>query len=371
MRNPPLILVVDDTPDNVEVLQMRLESKGYAVATAADGEEALARIAELTPDLVLLDVMMPKVDGYEVCRRIKADPELKFIPVVMITAKSDRSDVVAGLEAGAEDYLVKPVDPIELVARVRSMLRIKALQDDVRELNAGLEKRVQEQVAEIERMSELRRFLAPEIADLLLADGGLKRLESHRSEITVLFCDLRGFTAFSETAEPEDIMRVLGEYHGAIGPIVTKYEGTINGFDGDGVIVFFNDPRPVPDAPQRAVLMADEMRRAVKGLSDSWRKRGFKLGFGVGITQGYATLGRIGFEGRFDYTAIGTVVNLAARMCGEAKDGEILVTRKVVLACEDIGSFSEPEERSFKGISRSVDVCNLLALHGPSAQAAQ
>lgn len=367
MRDPALILVVDDQADNIDVLQMRLESQGYQVATAVDGIEALRRIAELEPDLVLLDVMMPGLDGLEVCRRVRADETLPYIPIVMVTAKADRADVVAGLDAGADDYLTKPVDQIELVARVRSMLRIKALQDRVgeqaatlAELNAGLEKRIAEQVSEIGRMNELRRFLSPQIADLLLTEGDMSRLSSHRREIVVVCCDMRGFTAFSETAEPEDVMRVLEEYYRTIGEISTRYEATLDSFAGDGVILFFNDPQPIPDPAARAVRMAHEMREAVAGCCKEWRKRGFLLGFGVGIAQGYATLGRIGFEGRYDYTAIGTVVNTAARLCGEAVDGEILLTQKVAAACEGQGEFDEPVERAFKGLSRPVLVHRLL-----------
>lgn len=368
MRDPALILVVDDQAANIDVLQMRLESQGYEIATAIDGVEGLRRISELLPDLVLLDVMMPGLDGLEVCRRVRADVTLPYIPIVMVTAKADRADIVAGLDSGADDYLTKPVDQVELVARVRSMLRIKALQDRVSEqaatlaeLNAGLEKRVAEQVSEIGRMNELRRFLSPQIADLLLTEGDMSQLSSHRREIVVVCCDMRGFTAFSETAEPEDVMRVLEEYYRTIGEISTRYEATLDSFAGDGVILFFNDPQPIPDPAARAVRMAHEMREAIAGCCEEWLRQGFQLGFGVGIGQGYATLGRIGFEGRYDYTAIGTVVNTAARLCGEASDGEILVTQKVALACKGIGQFDEPIERMFKGLSRPVEIRNLLS----------
>lgn len=377
MRDPALILVVDDTPANVDMLAMRLESHGYAVETAADGQEGLEKALALKPDLILLDVMMPKLDGFEVCRRLRADTSMPYVPIVMVTAKADRTDIVAGLDAGADDYLTKPVDQIELMARVRSMLRIKALQDRVREqaetlaeLNDGLERKVQEQVAEIGRMGELRRFLAPQIADLVLADGDFSRLGSHRREIVVVCCDLRGFTAFAETAEPEDVMRILDEYYRAVGECCLRYEATLDSFAGDGVIMFFNDPQPIPDPAARAVRMADEMRAAVQNLGKEWRKRGFALGFGVGIGQGYATLGRIGFEGRYDYTAIGTVVNTAARLCGDAKDGEILVTRKAALAADEAGEFDEPVERDYKGLSRPVAVCRLLSAKRATSEAA-
>lgn len=369
MREPALILVVDDQPANIDVLQMRLESQGYEVATAENGLQALERIAELQPDLVLLDVMMPGIDGLEVCRRVRADPSLPFMPIVMVTAKADRKDIVAGLDAGADDYLTKPVDQTELMARVRSMLRIKALQDQVRaqadslaELNASLEARVAAQVAEIARMGELRRFLAPQVADLLLAGGDLSALRSHRREIVVVCCDLRGFTAFAEAAGPEEVMQILSDYYAGIGEIAGRFEATLDGFAGDGAILFFNDPQPVPDPAARALRMADEMRRVIGARAEGWRREGFALGFGIGIAQGEATLGRVGFEGRHDYTAIGSVVNLASRLCGEARDGEILLTEDIALACAGLARTSPAQARQFKGFNRPIPVSNLLSV---------
>src|SRR5438477_5580957 len=351
MREPALILVVDDVPDNVEILQMRLESQGYEVVTAGDGVEALEKSRELLPELILLDIMMPRMDGIETVKRLKADASLPFIPVILVTAKADGADVVAGLESGGDDYLTKPVDHAALSARVRAMLRIKALHDTVQaqarrleeqsaELaawNETLEQRVAEQIGEIERIGRLKRFLAPQIAETIVSSGGEAILESHRRDIVVLFCDMRGFTAFSETAEPEDVMAVLREYHGALGPLVHRYEGTLDRFTGDGMLVVFNDPVPCPDPALRAVRLAVDMRDAAASLARSWTARGHEIGFGVGIAQGYATLGRIGFEGRFDYTAIGTVTNVAARLCAEAKGGQILVTQRVAAAIDKIG----------------------------------
>jgi len=326
MRDPARILVVDDIADNVEILRMRLTSLGYEVIVAEDGERALAKVRESLPDLILLDIMMPKIDGLEVVKQLKADPSLPFIPVVLVTAKASSKDVVAGLDAGGDDYLTKPIDHGALVARVRAMLRIKALHDEVQALNQGLEAKVRDQVEELERIGRLRRFLAPQLAQAIVSAGDDKMLENHRREIVALFCDLRGFTSFSETAEPEDIMAVLGEYHGAVGPLIRKYEGTLDRFTGDGMMVFFNDPLPCPDAPERAARLAIEMRDAVAALVPTWRRRGHALGVGIGMAQGYATLGRIGFEDRFDYTAIGAVINLAARLCADAGDGQILVS---------------------------------------------
>jgi len=376
MRGRPLILVVDDVSDNVDILQMRLESQGYEVATAADGVEALERARALLPDLILLDIMMPKMDGIEVVKRLKADASLPFIPVILVTAKADDKDVIAGLESGGDDYLTKPVDHAALSARVRSMLRIKALHDTVQvqaqrleeqagELaawNKSLAERVATQVGEIERMGRLKWFLAPQIAERIVSSGGEAILESHRRDIVVLFCDMRGFTAFSETAEPEDVMAVLREYHGAIGPLIHRYEGTLDRFTGDGMLVLFNDPVPCADPAQRAVRLAVDMRAAAAALARSWMARGHEVGFGVGIAQGYATLGRIGFEGRFDYTAIGTVTNVAARLCAEAKDGQILVTQRVAAAIDQIAQVEHLGGISLKGLSRPISVLNVSGL---------
>jgi adenylate cyclase len=368
MRDPPLILVVDDVPDNVDILQMRLEAQNYHVATAADGLEALEKIRELMPDLVLLDVMMPKLDGIETVKRLKADASLPFIPVILVTAKADASDVVGGLEAGGDDYLTKPVDHAALSARVRAMLRIKALHDTVQQQaaelagwNRRLEERVAAQLGEIEKVGRLKRFLAPQLAEMIVSTGDEGILESHRRDIVVVFCDLRGYTSFAETGEPEEVWGVLREFHGAVGPLVTRFEGTLDHFSGDGLMVYFNDPLPCPDPAERAVRMATEMRAAVGELMSGWRRRGFELGFGIGVAQGYATLGRIGFEERVDYTAIGTVTNLAARLCGEARDGQILLSKRVAAAVEGNVTLEEIGNLALKGLSQAVAVYNVVS----------
>ncbi len=359
MRDPARILVVDDVADNVEILRMRLESLGYEVVVAEDGEQALESVAKELPDLVLLDIMMPKIDGLEVVRRMKADASLPFIPVILVTAKASQKDVIAGLDAGGDDYLTKPIDHGALVARVRAMLRIKALHDEVQVLNQGLEAKVRAQVDELERVGRLRRFLAPQLAQAIVSAGDEKILDNHRRDIVAMFCDLRGFTSFAETAEPEDIMALLSEYHGAVGPLIRRYEGTLDRFTGDGMMVFFNDPLPCPDAPERAARLAIEMRDAVATLVPTWSKRGHRLGFGIGMSQGYATLGRIGFEDRFDYTAIGAVINLAARLCNEATDGQVLVSGRLAAAVEDMADVEHLGERDIRGMARPVAVANL------------
>jgi class 3 adenylate cyclase len=373
MREPPLILVVDDVPDNVDILQMRLESQDYDVITAGDGEAALAVIRDKLPDLVLLDIMMPKLDGIATVKQLKADSALPFIPVILVTARADAKDVIAGLEAGGDDYLTKPVDQSALMARVRAMLRIKALHDTVQEQacrledqaaelalwNQNLEERVQAQLGQIERMGALKRFLAPQLAELIIARGEDSVLQSHRRDIVVVFGDLRGYTAFAETAEPEELLDLLNAYHGAVGPIVTRSEGTLDHFSGDGIMVFFNDPLPCPDAAERAVHMAVEMREALLQLQAEWKRRGRQIGFGIGIAQGYATLGQIGFAERIGYTAIGTVCNLAARLCAEAKDGQILISQRVAAAAEGIAPLEEIGDLALKGLSQAVAVYNV------------
>jgi adenylate cyclase len=373
MRTPPLILVVDDVPDNVEILQLRLESQGYDIIAAGDGEAALVVVREQLPDLVLLDIQMPKLDGIETVKQLKADSRLPFIPVIMVTARADAKDVVAGLEAGGDDYLTKPVDQAALVARVRAMLRIKALHDTVHEQarrlddqaaelalwNTQLEARVEAQLGEIERIGSLKRFLAPQIAEMIVSSGDEGILDTHRRDIVMVFCDLRGFTAFAETAEPEEVRDLLREYHAALGPIVTRSEGTLDQFAGDGIIVFFNDPLPCPDPAERAVRMAVEMREAVAGLQIGWRRRGHDIGFGVGIAQGYATLGQIGFADRIHYTAIGTVCNLASRLCDAATDGQILVSKRVAGAVEGTAQLEEIGDLALKGLSQAIAVFNV------------
>ena len=322
MHDPARILIVDDNETNRDILRTRLAVHGYDLLEAGDGEQALAVAKEHCPDLVLLDVMMPKLDGIEVCRRLKHDPAFALMSVILVTARAGSKDVVMGLDAGADEYLTKPIDQLALVARVKSALRLKELHDrvaaqaaDLAAWNRELERRVADQVRELERVGRLKRFLAPQIAELIVSSGDERVLESHRREITVVVCDLRGFTAFSETAAPEDVMAVLREYQSGLGALVDKFEGTVERFTGDGLMVWFNDPLPCPDPCARAARMSIEMRGCVSALAGKWRKLDHDLGFAIGMAHGYATLGRIGFERRFDYAAVGMVVNLAARLC--------------------------------------------------------
>ena len=369
MHNPPRILIVDDNETNRDILRTRLGPEGYELMEAGDGEEALSVARQHHPDLILLDVMMPKIDGVEVCRQLKSDAGMSFIPIILVTAKTDTKDIVAGLEAGADEYLTKPVDQNALVARVKSMLRVKELTDQVREQaadlaswNRTLEERVAQQLKQIERMDRMKRFLPQQVAELILSSGDDRVLDSHRRDVTVVFCDLRGFTVFSETAEPEEVMNILSEYHAAVGAIIHKFQGTIEHFAGDGLMAVLNDPLPCTEPCIQAVRMAAEMRAAVGDLTAKWCKHGFDLGFGVGIAHGYATLGRIGFEGRFDYAAIGAVPNLASRLCEEAKDGQILIDGKVRAAVEAIAQLDPLEELKLKGFHRPIKASNVRAI---------
>lgn len=362
------VLVVDDQPQNIRLLEAVLGPQGYDVRTAVSGEEALAVLSGTEIDLVLLDIVMPGMDGYEVCRRIREQTETAYLPVVMVTASGDEQKIKA-LEAGADDFLTKPIDRSELLARVASLARIKRYQDTIQrqaaelaEWNRELEARVDSQVFQLERMGRLRRFLSPQLAELIVDSGDETFLESHRREIVVVFCDLRGFTTFAEASEPEEVMGVLRDYHQALGDLIFRFEGTLERFMGDGLMVFFNDPVRCEDGPLRAIRMAVAMRTRVAGLAESWVRQGHDLGFGIGIAQGYATLGTIGFDGRHDYAAIGSVTNLAARLCADAESWQILTTERVFTAAGASVVGEDAGDRQVKGFSRPVHAFTVKGL---------
>jgi len=372
--NPdPLVLVVDDLAQNVRLLEAVLSPKGFRVAAASSGEQALDVLSREHPDVAVLDILMPGMDGYEVCRRIRQDPGTAFLPVIMITASGDEEKIRA-IEAGADDFVSKPFDQAELLGRVRSLVRVKRYHDTIEhqaaELarwNRELEQRVQDQIEQLERASRLRRFLPAQLADLIISSGDESFLNAHRREITVVCCDMRGFTTFAETAEPEDVWEILGEYHGALGDLIDRFEGTLERFTGDGLVVFFNDPLPCDDAPLRSIRMALAMRQRVQELADGWQRRGYELAFGVGIAQGYATLGRIGFAGRFDYASVGSVTNLAARLCAEAAPWQILVTQRVNAAAGDLVVSRLVGELSLRGFSKPVRAFDVSGLNSARA----
>jgi class 3 adenylate cyclase len=361
VTTPAKVLVVDDTPHNVKLLADLLAVKGYAVATAVNGEEALVKVVSDAPDLVLLDVMMPGLSGYDVCRRIRADVDTALLPVVLVTSLDPQQERVKGIEAGADDFLSKPINQAELFARVRSLLRVKSLQDEVKrqaaalkEWNLKLEERVTEQVAQLDRMGRLKRFFSPTVAEAIITAGEKSILAPHRREICYVFVDLRGFTAFTDAAEPEEVEAVLRDYHATMGALISESEGTLDRFAGDGILIFFNDPLPVAEPGKRAARMALAMQQQFAPLRARWLKLGYELDLGIGIAQGFATLGAFGFEGRFDYSAIGGVVNLAARLCGEAQPGQILIDRRTRAALEDVWQVTPVGPLALKGYAQPI-----------------
>ena len=360
MSSSGRILVVDDVARNIRLLEALLSPEGYEVVAAGSGNDALERAADRSPDLVLLDIRMPDLDGYEVCRRIRADPQRAFLPIIMVTSAEDEERIRA-LEAGADDFVAKPLNPPELLARVRSLIRIKQSHDTIRtqaaelaDLNRDLAGRVASQVAEIERLGRLRRFLPPQLVEVALLSGSEALLESHRREIAVLFADLAGWTAFSETTEPEEVMGVIREFHETVGRIVATFEATVGWFAGDGVMAWFNDPFPVPDPAARAAAMAIAMRDAMAIRTAAWRHRGHQLDFTVGISLGYATIGTIGFEGRHEYGAVGSVLNLASRLSDEAGPGQILMSARAFASAESDIEAERVPDLKLKGFAKPV-----------------
>jgi len=330
-----VILVVDDLPQNVRLLQAVLEPRGYEVAVAASGSEALERLAAGDVDLVLLDIVMPGMDGYEVCRAIRADPATAFLPVVMVTASGEQEKKRA-LEAGADDFVAKPFDHAELLARVRSLLRIKRYHDEVERYTAGL-----------------RQFLPVEVAELVKADPSL--LESHRREVAVVVCALHGFAAFAETAAPEDVMRVLSAYHA----VVDEAGGTLARLSGDAVTIVIGDPVAVDDPAGSAVRLALALRDQVWELGEAWARLGFALSPAIGVSFGHATIGRIGSERRWEYAPVGPAPLLAERLCEAAGAGQILVSQRVNAVAAAVTS---PMTVALRGFENPVAAWDLLGV---------
>ncbi len=367
-ERPPKILVVDDVPQNVRLLEAVLVPRGYQVLTANDGISALELVEAEQPDLILLDVMMPGLDGYAVCTHLRENDATAVLPVIMVTSSIGQEKTKA-IEAGADDFIPKPFNHDELLTRVRSLLRIKRYHDTIKiqaaelaELNQTLEERVQAQVEELERLRRLRRFLSPQLADAIVSSGDETILSSHRRQVAMFFADLRGWTSFVDAVEPEELMRVLHEFHDAIGRLVKRFDATVGFLEGDGVQLFFNDPIEIPDAPLRAVRLGCALREEMAELTPLWRKRGYDLDFGAGIALGYATCGEVGFEGRSDYAAIGAVTNLASRLADEATGGQILIAQRLFAEVEDSIDAEPAGEFTLKGFQRPVAAFNVLGV---------
>jgi adenylate cyclase len=358
---PNKILIVDDEPFNLDLLEQELADQNYTIERANDGAEALDKVPSFLPDLILLDYMMPKMNGLEVLMRLREDALYKSIPVILLTAKATQEDKVRGLDAGADDYVIKPFDSFELLARVRAMMRIKQMHDTLDEWNRSLTEKVKQQVDELQRVNRLKRYLSPQIAETILGEDE-NLFKSHRREITVVFLDLRGFTSFSDSAEPEEVMEVLRGYHAAMGKLIFDFDGTLERFAGDGIMIFFNDPIPCADHTEKAIRMALAMQSKVEDLRGEWLKRGYELDLGIGMAAGYATLGNIGFEGRMDYGAIGNVTNLAARLCSEAKARQILTNQRTLSKIENLVEYEPLEELQLKGVARPVAAFNIVKL---------
>jgi class 3 adenylate cyclase len=355
------ILVVDDQRAIAEMMSGVLQGRGYEVLTAFDGESALRHVRADHPDLVVSDILMPGIDGYELCRRVRADPATTLLPIVLVTSLDPQAERINGLEAGADDFLSKPVNWDELFARVKSLLRVKRLQDEVMSWNMELEGRVRDQVAQLERLSRLKRFFSRPVAEAIIA-GGEEILKPHRRNITAVFLDLRGFTAFTDRADPEEVLALLRSYHATLGSTVDEFGGTLEHFAGDGMMIFFNDPFPVERPAERAVRMAMALQSAFGPIARAWAKLGHDVGLGIGIAQGEATLGVIGFEQRWEYAAIGNVPNLAARLCGQADAGEIILDTHTMRAIASLAETEPFGPLTLRGLQHPVPAFKLKAL---------
>ena len=352
------ILVVDDQRVNAEMVAGLLRKLGYDVEIALTGNAALGIVQTRGTDLIVSDILMPGMDGYELCRKLRANNATALLPVILVTSAEGQSERLKGIEAGADDFLSKPVNWAELFGRVKRLLHVKALQDEITELNARLEQRVREQVAQLERLSRMKRFFSRAVAEAIVA-GGEELLEPHRREITAVFLDLRGFTAFTDRADPDEVMDLLRAYHATLGRTVDDFGGTLEHFAGDGVMIFFNDPIEVQNPAERAIRMALALQRAFNPIAEAWAKLGHEVGLGIGIAQGDTTLGVIGFEQRWEYAAIGNVPNLAARLCGSAHAGEIILDLQTE---QDIVHIAETEfvgALSLRGFQQPVPAFRL------------
>ena len=355
------ILVVDDQRIQAELVAGLLRNLGYEVSIVLDPREALERVRMAPPDLLISDILMPRMDGYELCRQLRANPAMQLLPVILVTSADPQTERVKGIEAGADDFISKPVNWAELLGRVKRLLHVKALQDEVKRMNTTLEERVREQVGQLENLSRLKRFFSRPVAEAILA-GGEELLKPHRREITAVFLDLRGFTAFTDRADPEEVLELLRAYHTTLGRTVDAFGGTLEHFAGDGIMIFFNDPLPVDRPAERATRMAIGLQHAFQPISAAWEALGQEVGLSIGMAQGDATLGVIGFEQRWEYAAIGNVPNLAARLCGAAGAGEILLDAQVERELGDMADTVPVGPLTLRGFQQPVPAFRLRSL---------
>jgi class 3 adenylate cyclase len=341
------ILIVDDVEANMLLLENLLRQRDFlnVQCTTESGKVAAMHAAEPF-DLILLDLQMPPPDGIAVMEELRRQAAAdEFMPVIVVSASSDAENRLKALQIGARDYILKPFEMPEVLQRIKNHLEVRMLYRERVRQSEILEGRVRDQVLQLERLSRLQRFFSPQVGD---------PLKTHRADITAVSIDLRRFTAFTESVEPEEVMEALRQFHSVIGPLIIRYQGTIEYFAGDGIMVILNDPLVMPDSTERAVRMAIDMRTAMEDVVEGWRNHGFDLGMGIGIAQGYATIGTIGFEGRWDYAVVGTVVNLAARLCSEAKAGEIIVDRKVMRRVQDAIEAESAGDIVLKGFAQPI-----------------
>ncbi len=356
------ILIVDDEPDNLMFMGELLSAAGYLVVVARDGPEAMALVDKRRPNLVLLDVVMPGMDGYAVCRHWRAHPETRLMPVILVTGTRPGEERVQGLDAGADDFLTKPVDQAELLARVRSLLRIDALHQEVESWALELESRVDLQVRQLERLNQLKNFLPAHIAEVVLGEQEEQSLAPRRRWVVSCAVDLRGFTAFAQSAEPEDLIDVLKAYYAVVGTAVAAHGGTVERYAGDGMMVLFNAPLELEEPELAALRAARDIQQAYQPLFEDWRAQGQELGLGIGLASGYATAGAVGFADNWQYSAIGTVTNLAARLCALATHGQVLASAKVVLPCQDRCVAESLGDKAVKGLRNPVPVYSVTGV---------
>jgi len=364
------ILVVDDDPLTLDLLEQELTDTGYEVARAATGDEALQKATSFLPHVVLLDYILPGMDGVEVIRRLRQDDRFKAVPVILITGRGGQEDKIRGLDAGADDYVVKPFDHVELLARVRSMVRIRQMHESLEQWGRTLQEQVQKQVEEIQRLARLKRFLSPQVAEAVLGRNASEVFEGHRREITIVCLRLAGFPEFTERTDPEDVLNLLAAFHTVMGDLVFAFGGTVESISGDGMTVFFNDPIPVEDHIRRGIQMGLEMRERIHTMAEEWRRQGHELHAAIGVVTGYATLGEIGFEARREYAAVGHTPVLAGLLCAVAKPGQVLTTERNLAKIEDMVEAEPAGKVTPEGSLRPIAVFNLVRLKAGVAERA-